>query len=130
MLQTDTSYTRKSNLVTLNSEFDYDIKLDLKLSMSLEPIRVFSITTIIRADARFHIPNITANKNTIPNDPRSPFVTSGLRIGTPAVTTRGFKENEMILIADWITDAINDFDNNKERINKEVLDLCAQFPVY
>lgn len=81
-------------------------------------------------EARLDAVHITANKNTIPNDPRSPFVTSGLRIGTPAVTTRGFKENEMIHIADWITDAINDFDNNKERINKEVLDLCAQFPVY
>lgn len=74
--------------------------------------------------------HITANKNTIPNDPNSPFVTSGLRIGTPAVTARGFKEKEMLLIADWIKYIITDFDANKERITKEVQALCAQFPIY
>lgn len=74
--------------------------------------------------------HITANKNTIPNDPNSPFVTSGLRIGTPAVTARGFKENEMLMIADWIKDIINDFDANKERITAEVQNLCAKFPIY
>ena len=74
--------------------------------------------------------HITANKNTIPNDPNSPFVTSGLRIGTPAVTARGFKEKEMLLIADWIKDIITDFENNKERITNEVQNLCAQFPIY
>ncbi len=74
--------------------------------------------------------HITANKNTIPNDPNSPFVTSGLRIGTPAVTTRGFKEKEMLLIADWIYTAITDFDANKDRITKEVEALCKQFPIY
>ena len=74
--------------------------------------------------------HITANKNTIPNDPNSPFVTSGLRIGTPAVTARGFKEKEMLLIADWIKDIITDFDANKERITAEVQALCAKFPIY
>ena len=74
--------------------------------------------------------HITANKNTIPNDPASPFVTSGLRIGTPAVTSRGFKEPEMKLIAGWITDVINDFEGNKDRITAEVVDLCKQFPIY
>ena len=74
--------------------------------------------------------HITANKNTIPNDPNSPFVTSGLRIGTPAVTARGFKEKEMLLIADWIKDIITDFDANKERITAEVQALCTQFPIY
>ena len=74
--------------------------------------------------------HITANKNTIPNDPNSPFVTSGLRIGTPAVTARGFKENEMLLIANWIKDIITDFDANKERITAEVQELCAKFPIY
>ena len=74
--------------------------------------------------------HITANKNTIPNDPQSPFVTSGLRIGTPAVTTRGFKEAEMVKIAKWIRDVINDFEGNKERVSKEVQELCAQFPIY
>ena len=74
--------------------------------------------------------HITANKNTIPNDPASPFVTSGLRIGTPAVTSRGFKEPEMKLIANWITDIINDFDGNKDRITAEVIELCGKFPIY
>ena len=74
--------------------------------------------------------HITANKNTIPNDPNSPFVTSGLRIGTPAVTARGFKEKEMALIADWIKDIITDFDGNKERITAEVMELCKKFPIY
>ncbi|MBQ8649587.1 MAG: serine hydroxymethyltransferase [Clostridia bacterium] len=74
--------------------------------------------------------HITANKNTIPNDPQSPFVTSGLRIGTPAVTSRGFKEPEMVLIANWISDIINDFEGNKDRVSKEVQELCAKYPIY
>ncbi|MBQ8550934.1 MAG: serine hydroxymethyltransferase [Clostridia bacterium] len=74
--------------------------------------------------------HITANKNTIPNDPQSPFVTSGVRIGTPAVTTRGFKEPEMKLIANWIADIIEDFEGNKERVSREVQELCAKFPIY
>lgn len=73
---------------------------------------------------------ITANKNTVPNDPQSPFVTSGLRIGTPAVTTRGFKEPEMELIAGWISDIVNDFDGNKDRVLSEVQSLCERFPLY
>lgn len=74
--------------------------------------------------------HITANKNTIPNDPASPFVTSGLRIGTAAITTRGFKENEMLLIAKWIKDVIVDFENSKDRITKEVEALCKKYPIY
>ncbi len=74
--------------------------------------------------------HITANKNTIPNDPESPFVTSGLRIGTPAVTTRGFKEAQMRQIADWIADIIYDYDAQKARVSKEVQELCAEFPIY
>lgn len=74
--------------------------------------------------------HITANKNTIPNDPASPFVTSGLRVGTPAVTTRGFKEAEMVKIADWLCDIIRDFEGTKDRVSKEVQELCAQFPIY
>ncbi|MBQ6184101.1 MAG: serine hydroxymethyltransferase [Clostridia bacterium] len=74
--------------------------------------------------------NITANKNTVPNDPQSPFITSGLRIGTPAVTTRGFRENEMKLIAGWLADAIKDFESNAQRIKSEVASLCAKFPIY
>ena len=74
--------------------------------------------------------NITANKNTVPNDPQSPSVTSGLRIGTPAVTTRGFGKPEMELIAGWISDAINAFDANKARIKAEAVELCAKYPIY
>ncbi len=74
--------------------------------------------------------HITANKNTIPQEPLSPFITSGLRIGTPAVTTRGFKEPEMKLIAGWIADIIDDFEGNKERVTKEVIALCEKFPIY
>ena len=74
--------------------------------------------------------HITANKNTIPGEPLSPFITSGLRIGTPAVTTRGFREPEMKQIAGWIVDAIRDFDGQKERINAEVAALCGRFPIY
>ena len=74
--------------------------------------------------------HITAKKNTVPNDPQSPFVTSGVRLGTPAVTTRGFKEAEMDKIADWITLAVNDFDAKKSQISDEVQTLCAKFPIY
>jgi len=81
-------------------------------------------------EARLDEVHITANKNTIPNDPASPFVTSGLRIGTPAVTTRGFKEDEMKRIASWISDIIDDFDANKARVSDEVQALCARYPIY
>ena len=74
--------------------------------------------------------HITANKNTVPNDPQSPFVTSGVRLGTPAVTTRGFKEEEMKKIAHWIREVVDDFEGNKERISKEVQELCEKFPIY
>ena len=74
--------------------------------------------------------NITANKNTIPNDPQSPFITSGLRIGTPAVTTRGFKEPEMELIAGFISDMIKDPENNQKRVQAEVKELCSKYPIY
>lgn len=74
--------------------------------------------------------HITANKNTIPNDPEGPFVTSGLRVGTPAVTSRGFKEPEMKKIADFICDIIEDYEGNKERVTKEVIELCEKFPIY
>jgi glycine hydroxymethyltransferase len=75
--------------------------------------------------------NITVNKNTIPNDPRSPFVTSGLRIGTPAITTRGFKENEIRLIGEWMSVLLSDITNAAkiEQIKNEVLSLTKQFPL-
>ena len=83
-------------------------------------------------DAALGQANITVNKNSVPNDPQSPFVTSGIRIGTPAVTRRGFKENEMDLIASWIKNIIHDVENEKliDQIKNEVTDLCGQFPVY
>ena len=81
-------------------------------------------------EARLDEVHITANKNTVPNEPLSPFVTSGVRVGTPAVTARGFKEAEMELIAGWLADAIHDYDANKDRIAAEVAALCAQIPLY
>ena len=76
--------------------------------------------------------NITVNKNSVPNDPASPFVTSGIRIGTPAATTRGFKEEEIIQVANWISDIINNFDNEElqKTIKEEVHKLTTNFPVY
>ena len=73
---------------------------------------------------------ITVNKNAVPNDPESPFVTSGIRVGTPAATTRGFKEAEMKLIANWIYRAAVDFENSADTIRSEVSELCARFPLY
>ncbi len=81
-------------------------------------------------ESRLDEVHITANKNTIPGEPLSPFITSGLRIGTPAVTTRGFKEAEMLKIGDFIADSIEDFEGNKARISKEVSELCEKFPIY
>jgi len=74
--------------------------------------------------------HITANKNTVPNDPQSPFVTSGVRLGTPAVTTRGFKEAEMKLIAQWIGAIVKDYEPHKEYVSNAVQELCAKFPIY
>ena len=84
------------------------------------------------ADAALGRANITVNKNTVPNDPRSPFVTSGLRIGTPAVTTRGFKEAEVTALAGWIADVLDDPANEVvgARTRQAVIDICRRFPVY
>lgn len=84
------------------------------------------------ADAVLGRANITVNKNTVPNDPRSPFVTSGLRLGTPAVTTRGFKEQEVTLLSNWIADVLDNIhdDNQVIKVKENVLKLCHEFPVY
>ena len=75
---------------------------------------------------------ITVNKNTVPNDPKSPFVTSGLRIGSPASTTRGFKEAEMAELVGWMCDILDDIENKSkiEEVKGRVKELCARFPVY
>ena len=73
---------------------------------------------------------ITVNKNTIPNEPLSPFVTSGIRIGTPAVTSRGLKEADMDLIAGFISDAVTDFDAKADAVREGVTALCGRYPLY
>ncbi len=73
---------------------------------------------------------ITCNKNTIPGDPKSPFVTSGIRLGTPAVTTRGFKEDDMVEVAELISMIIKDFEGNRDEVAKRVQALCAKHPLY
>ena len=84
------------------------------------------------ADAALGRANITVNKNAVPNDPQSPFVTSGIRIGTPAVTTRGFKEPEVRALANWICDILDDLGNEATiaRVKEQVLKICREFPVY
>ena len=76
--------------------------------------------------------NITVNKNSVPNDPKSPFVTSGIRLGTPAITTRGFKAKEVELISNWICDVILNMDDEAklQEIKSKVNDLCSKYPVY
>lgn len=84
------------------------------------------------ADAALGRANITVNKNAVPRDPRSPFVTSGLRLGTPAITTRGFGTEETERVTGWICDVLDDLDNEVliKRVRGEVLKLCKRFPVY
>ncbi|QTF07506.1 serine hydroxymethyltransferase [Brenneria izadpanahii] len=84
------------------------------------------------ADAALGRANITVNKNSVPNDPKSPFVTSGVRIGTPAATRRGFKEAEVRELAGWICDVLDNINDEAviERTKQKVLDICARFPVY
>ena len=84
------------------------------------------------ADAALGRANITVNKNAVPDDPRSPFVTSGLRIGTPAVTTRGFKETEISALSDWMADVLDQpqDDDLIAEVRGKALDLCSRFPVY
>ena len=76
--------------------------------------------------------NITVNKNSVPNDPRSPFVTSGLRIGTPAMTSRGFGVEETRELTGWICDVLENIDNDAviEEVKQKVIALCKRFPLY
>ncbi|QCI15964.1 serine hydroxymethyltransferase [Buchnera aphidicola] len=84
------------------------------------------------ADIALSKANITINKNTVPNDLKSPFITSGIRIGTPAVTRRGFKEKEVLEISNWMSSILNDVNDNINIINvkNKVLDICSKYPVY
>ena len=84
------------------------------------------------ADAALDRANITVNKNTVPNDPRSPFVTSGLRLGTPAITTRGFGIDETKQLSHWIADILDDIENEEmiKSVQDQVLEVCNRFPVY
>jgi glycine hydroxymethyltransferase len=84
------------------------------------------------ADEALGRANITVNRNAVPNDPRSPFVTSGLRIGTPAITTRGFKEAEVRDLTGWMCDILDDIEDRNviARVRERVLTLCSRFPVY
>ena len=84
------------------------------------------------ADAALGAANITVNKNAVPNDPQSPFVTSGIRVGTPAVTTRGFAEAEVRELAGWMCDIMDDVENQQtiDRVRDKVVDICQRFPVY
>jgi len=84
------------------------------------------------ADAALGRANITVNKNAVPNDPQTPFVTSGLRLGTPAVTTRGFKEKECEMLANWVCDILDNVNSEETilKVKQQVLTLCKQFPVY
>jgi glycine hydroxymethyltransferase len=85
-----------------------------------------------QADAALERAHITVNKNTVPHDPRSPFDPSGIRIGTPAITTRGFKEDDAKQLANWICDILDNIEDSKliEKIRHHVLDICKRFPVY
>ena len=87
------------------------------------------------ADAALGNANITVNKNSVPNDPRSPFVTSGLRIGTPAVTTRGFNEDDCVALTHWMCDVLESLENGNSEVviddvKAKVLEICAKYPVY
>ena len=84
------------------------------------------------ADAALGRANITVNKNSVPNDPKSPFVTSGIRVGTPAITRRGFKEAEAKELAGWMCDVLDNINDDAviERVKGKVLDICARYPVY
>ncbi|MEH6358019.1 MAG: serine hydroxymethyltransferase [Pseudomonadales bacterium] len=84
------------------------------------------------ADAALGRAHITVNKNSVPKDPQSPFVTSGLRVGTPAITTRGFKEAETIELTNWMCDVVDNINDESviDRVRGQVSELCARFPVY
>ncbi len=113
----------------LKSEGFRVVSGDTDNHLILLDLRAFGVTG---KDYEKHLDevHITVNKNAIPNDPQTPFITSGIRVGTPAVTTRGFKEEEMVMIAKWMKDIAVDFEGNRERVCAEVLALCEKYPLY
>jgi glycine hydroxymethyltransferase len=100
--------------------------IDLSLSQGTEALTGKVAETILDNSG------ITVNKNTVPNEKRSPFITSGIRIGTPALTTRGMKATEMKLIAKWITEVLKNPENTElhKKIKQQVKELCQNFPIY
>ncbi|WP_241426703.1 serine hydroxymethyltransferase [Dysosmobacter acutus] len=97
--------------------------------LMLVDVRNFHITGK-ELERRLDEVQITVNKNSIPNDPEKPFVTSGIRVGTPAATSRGFKEPEMVKIAQWMAMTAKDFEGTRDQVKSEVNALCQQFPIY
>ena len=90
------------------------------------------VVSLKDAEAALGSANITVNKNAVPNDPQSPFVTSGIRIGTPAITTRGFNEADARDLAGWICDVLDDLNNAAviAAVKQKALDICRRLPVY
>ena len=97
--------------------------------LMLVDLRPFNITGK-ELEKRLDEVRITVNKNTIPNDPQSPFVTSGIRIGTPAVTSRGFGVEDMAVIAEYIKRTAADFENSADEVRSGVAELCRKHPIY
>ncbi|WP_243208553.1 serine hydroxymethyltransferase [Oscillibacter hominis] len=97
--------------------------------LMLVDVRNFHITGK-ELEHRLDEVQITVNKNSIPNDPEKPFVTSGIRVGTPAATSRGFKEPEMVKIAQWMAMTAKDFEGTRDQVKSEVNALCQEFPIY
>ena len=97
--------------------------------LMLVDLRKFDVTGK-EMERRLDEVHITVNKNAIPNDPQSPFITSGIRVGTPAATTRGLKEEDMVTIGKLIKLAAADFENSADAIREEVAKICQKYPLY
>lgn len=119
----------KALCTSLKNEGFRIVSGDTDNHLMLIDLRPFNITGK-EMERRLDEVHITVNKNAIPNDPEKPFVTSGIRVGTPAVTSRGFTEEEMNKIALWMKTVATDFEANKERVTDEVIALCDRYPIY
>lgn len=129
---------QKQIIVNAKAMCDEIIKCGYKIVSNGTDSNLFLVDLIDKnisgkdAEKALALANITCNKNTVPNDPRSCFATSGIRFGTPSITTRGFKEKECRQVGRWICTILNDITNTKvaEDVKQKVLELCARFPVY